>query len=163
MATEVKFSTCAPVRLDILIHVIKVIIDLLHKVSAAEGTDGELVPVVSVLVVPDIAGILPLLLLFLGILQPAALVPHLKGAPRHHSKTLNIILQPRSLAAAERIEATDSPAELALLVLLDNVEGLAGLAAVFVKHHGTGTSHRSIVLDSVVPLVTALYSTEGMQ
>ena len=57
---------------------------------------------------------------------------------------LNIILQPRSLAAAERIEATDSSAELALLVLLDNVEGLAGLAAVFVKHHGTGTSHRSL-------------------
>merc|ERR1711892_642252 len=144
MATEGTFSTWAPVRLDILIHVIKVIIDLLHKVSAAEGTDGELIPVVSVLVVPDVAGILPLLLLFLGILKPATLVPHLQGAPRHHSKTLNIILQPRSLAAAERIEATDSSAELALLVLLDDVEGLAGLAAVLVKHDSTGTGHRSL-------------------
>lgn len=123
-------SAFASVRLDILIHIIKVIINLLDPVRAANSGDSQLVPLVPVLIILDVASIGSVLLLLLGVLQPAPLVPDLQGAPGHHNETLNIILKPGSLTAAERVESADSAAQLAFLVLLDNVEGLTGNASV---------------------------------
>jgi len=163
MLPPIGISTFTPVRLNVLIHIIKIVINLLHKVRGTNSSEDKLVSVVPVLVVPDVAKVGTLLLFLLGILEPAALVPNLQSATRHYSKTLNIILQPWSIAAAEWVETGHRPAQLALLTLLDNVEGLAGLAAVLIEHDSTCSGHRGVILDCIEPLVTTLNEADGIE
>merc|ERR1712226_1076294 len=92
-------SAGAPVALDILVHVLKIIIQLLHPVGLASRREHQLVTVVPVLIVPDIPGISRLLFLLLGLLQAVALVPDLESAPRQDQQGLHIVLKLGALAA----------------------------------------------------------------
>ena len=57
---------------------------------------------------------------------------------------LNIILDPWSNAAAERVHTRNCPAQLPLLPPLHNIECLRGLAAVFIEQDSTGPSDASL-------------------
>merc|ERR1712002_686336 len=93
------------VRLNIFIHVIKVIIDLLNDLNVLEGREDQLVLVISVLGILVVPSVVALSLLLFSIGKSATVIPHFKGATRHHNQALDIILKPGPLAAAEWVQA----------------------------------------------------------
>merc|ERR1719461_2374706 len=89
-------SAFAPVSLNILIHVIKVIIDFFNKIWSSNSGEDKLVPVISILVVSDVSCISAFGLLLLGIFKTVSLVPHFQCAARHHSYALHIVFECRA-------------------------------------------------------------------
>merc|ERR1711883_53587 len=140
---------CAPVARNVLVHVIKVVVQLLNPVRRITGFQDELLLVVPVLGVPEVALVEPFPFLILGIFQPILVVPDLQLAARHDDQALHVIVQPGPLAAAERVDARASTTEFSLLSTLDRMEGVASFAAVLIEEDGADPS--DIVLIGAPP------------
>ena len=153
-------GSCIPVARNVLIHVIEVVVQLLNPVGGITGLEDELLLVVSVLGVSEVALVEPLVLLLLGILQPILLVPDLQLAARHDDHALHVVVQPGPLAAAEGVEAGAGAAEFSLLPYLDGMEGVASFAAVLIEENGTDPG--DIVLIGVPPTGALLDQTERL-
>merc|ERR1712241_1305929 len=96
----IAFLTSASEGLNVFIHVIKVVVNLLDPVGLGPvGPEDELVLIVQVLHVLVVTLVEALPLLFDGILEAASMVPNLQFAARHHKECLDIILQATALAA----------------------------------------------------------------
>merc|ERR1719461_2616634 len=149
-------SAFAPVRLNILIHVIKVIIDFFNKIWSSNSGEDKLVPVISILVVSDVSCISAFGLLLLGIFKTVSLVPHFQCAARHHSYALHIVFECRTFATTEGILTAHRTTQFSFLILLDDIKSLAALAAVFIKNNGTRASNFGIIFSSAIPFVTSL-------
>ena len=160
MKKQNSISLCLPVAGNVLIHVIKVVVQLLNPVRRITGLEDELLLVVAVLGVLKVSLVEPFLLLILGILQPILVVPDLQLAAGHDDHALHVIVQPGSLAAAERVEAGGGTAEFSLLSNPDGMEGVASFAAVLVEENGTDPS--DIVLIGAPPAGALLDETERL-
>ena len=158
--TELNLSLCLPVAGNVLIHVIKVVVQLLNPVRRITGLEDELLLVVAVLGVLKVSLVEPFLLLILGILQPILVVPDLQLAAGHDDHALHVIVQSGPLAPAERFEAGRDTAELSLLSNPDGMEGVASFAAVLVEENGTDPS--DIVLIGAPPARALLDETERL-
>merc|ERR1712168_603587 len=87
-----ELLTSASEGLDILVHIVKVIVNLLHPVGLCPvGVEDELVLVIQISHVLVVALVEALPLLVDGILQAATVVPNLQFASRHDKECLNII------------------------------------------------------------------------
>merc|ERR1712141_725497 len=150
--------------LNVFIHVIKVVVNLLHPVGfCSVGPEDEFVLVVHVLHVLVVALVETLLLLFDGVLQPAAMIPNLQFATRHHKECLDIILQATTLAAWEGVEPAGGSTKLSLLALLHHQVVFARLAAVLIKENGTSSVLLQLCLRSRPVAVAAIDKTKRIE
>ena len=137
MKKQNSISLCLPVARNVLVQVIKVVVQLLNPVRRITGFEDELLLIVPVLAVLEVALVEPFFLLILGILKPILVVPDLQLAAGHDDHALHVIVQPGPLTAAEGVEAGAGTAEFSLLSNPDGMEGVAGFAAVLVEENGT--------------------------
>merc|ERR1712177_56855 len=122
-ASDFRSFAGAPISLDVLLHVLEVVLELLNPVRSSCGSDRQLVPVVPVDSIPQVSCVRPFLFLFFSIPQTSllfnisVLVPHLQSAAGHHNQALHIILElvpaPITLAA-EFSKVLDVPHSLPL-------------------------------------------------
>jgi len=91
---------------DIIVHVVKIVVDLLHPVrSASVCVEDKLVLVVHILHVLVIPLVEAFPLLSDSIRKSTAVIPNLQSTARHHQKRLNVVLQPRPFAAGHRVQS----------------------------------------------------------
>ena len=124
------------------------------------GFNDELLLLVSVLSVLEVALVEPSPLLILGILQPILLVPNLQLASWHDDHALHVVVQSGPLAAAEGVDAGASTTEFSLLSDPDRMEGVASFAAVLVEENSTDPC--DIVLIGTPPAGALLDETERL-
>lgn len=103
---------------NIIVHVVKIVVDLLHPVrSASVRVEHKLVLFVHILHVLVISLVEPFPLLGDSIGKTAAMIPNLQSTARHHQKRLNVVLQPGPFAAGQRVESGPEATKFSLLTL----------------------------------------------
>jgi len=126
--------TSAPEGFNIIVHVVKIVVDLLHPVrSASLCVEHKLVPIVHIFHVLVFSRVESFPLLSDSISKTIAMIPNLQSTARHHQKRLNVVLQPGTLAAGQWVQSGPEATKFSLLILPHYVVARTFLAAVLVE------------------------------